>query len=198
VLSGKKTWHSLSKCYWSSPSPLEGYVDLQGIYPNLKSFFTQKLRVKKASPAMLIKDVKKMAEQKGSQAKGIRDRLIEIGTILAKGDLDPGIEAALLDLLKVKFLPKRLVDGNLVLVGEGDDFAILDHVRYGQALADQGILLDFDVHETQILHVMFQKLGFTSRYLSRAVLEQSSVGHGSTRDVVFSCQLQARAYALYW
>lgn len=156
------------------------------------------MRVKKVSPALLIKEVKKMAEQEDLQIKAIRDRLIEIGTILANGSLDSDVGAALHDLLKVKFLPKRLVDGSLVLVGAGDDFAILDHVRYGQALADHGILLDFDVHESQLLHVMFQKLGFTSQYLSVAVLEQSSVGHGSVQDPVLSRQLQARAYALYW
>ena len=156
------------------------------------------MRVKKVSPAMLIKEVKKMADHKDPQIKAIRDRLIEIGTILGKVSVDSDAESALRDLRKVRFLPKRLVDGSLALVGAEDDFAILDHVRYGQALANHGILLDFDIHETQLLHSMFQKLGLTSRYLSMAVLERSSVGDESVQDPGLSRQLQARAYALYW
>jgi hypothetical protein len=156
------------------------------------------MRVKKASPAMLIREVKKMAEHNDPKAKALRDRLIEIGIILAKGNLDEDVGKALQELQSVKFLPRRSVDGSLALVGVKDDFAILDHVRYGLALAGKGILLDFDISETQLLHLMIQKLGLASRYLSTAVSEQSSAGDESVRHPMLTRQLHARAYALYW
>jgi hypothetical protein len=198
VLDSESRWHTLRTCYWSSPSPLAGYADLQSTYPDLEDFFVRQMRVKKASPAMLIREVKKMAEHDNPKAKAIRDHLIEVGIILAKGNLDVDTGVALQELQKVKFLPRRSADGSLALVGVEDDFSILDHVRYGLALADKGILLDFDVSETQLLHLMIQKSGLASRYLSAAVSEQSSAGDGSVRHAVLTCQLHARAYALYW
>lgn len=198
MLGQNGTWYNLDTCFWKSPFPLAGYVDLQTIYPDLEDFFTRKLRIKKVTLAMLINEVKKMAGQKEPQVEAIRLRLIDTGMMFAKERLDSKVEGALDDLKKVKFLPKRLADGRSLLVGVEDDFAILDHVRYGNALSNHGVLLDFDVSETQILDVMFQHLGLTSRYLSVAVVEHSSVGNEVQKDQMLSRQLQIKAYALYW
>jgi hypothetical protein len=199
IVFGKDgTWHNLDTCLWGSPFPLTGYQDLQVIYPDLENFFTKKMKIKKVTSKMLISEVKRMAEQKEPQIEDIRLRLLETGMMLAKNSLEPDVERALNTLKEVKFLPKRLADGESILVGMKDDFAILDHARYGKALANYGVLLDFDVDETQILDVMFQYLGLTSRYLSLAVVEQSSVGDEVHQNQALSHELQMRAYALYW
>ncbi|KAJ8108745.1 hypothetical protein OPT61_g7958 [Boeremia exigua] len=197
ILGGDGTWHSLQTCYWNSPSPIAGYLDLQGLYPDLQDFFTKKMRVKRVSPALLIKEVKKMSEHSDPQKKAIRDRLVEIGVMLVQSGFDASTELALNELSKVKFLPKRLTSGGLELVGMEDDFVIFDHVRYGQAFDGHDILLDFDVDEVPLLDVIFRKLGLTSRYLSNAIVEQSGVGDESLMNPTLSRQLQARAYALY-
>lgn len=198
VLGENGTWHTLGNCLWKSPFPLAGYQDLHTIYPDLKDFFTKRMKIKKVSPTMLISEVKQMAEQNEPRIDDIRHRLIEIGMILAKNDMDSDIERALNTLKEVDFLPKRLADGILMLVGVKDDFAILDHTRYGKALASHGIALDFNIDETQILDVMFQHLGLTPRYLSVAVAEESSVGDEVHIVEALTRQLQNKSYALYW
>lgn len=156
------------------------------------------MKIKKVGPTLLINQVKRMAEQDEPRIDDIRLRLIDIGMLLAKNDVDSNVEEALNTLKKVAFLPKRLVDGELVLVGVEDDFAILDHARHGKTLESHGVALDFKIDEMQILDVMFQHLGLTSRYLSVAVVEGSSVEDEVRVDQALSCQLQNKAYALYW
>ena len=191
-------WHRLATCYWTSPSPLDGHIDLQAIYPDLEDFFTKMLTVKKASPVALIREIKKTAEQRHPKIEALRSLLINTGRIIATSKIDADAKKALEDLHQVKFLPKRLRDGSVVLVDTSEDFAVLDHVRYGKAFADHEILLDFDYYETQIIHAMLRSLGLDQRYLSLGVTEQSSVVNEGSQDRILSRILRNRAYALYW
>ena len=128
----------------------------------------------------------------------MRLRVIEIGMMLARMSIDSSIAQALDSLKEVKFLPKKSSDGTTTLVNATDDFAIADHQRYGNTLAGHGVLLDFQVDEVQILHVMFKHLGLTHRYLSAMVKEVSRVDADSSENESLSRQLQTKAYALYW
>lgn len=198
MLGENGVWHPLSTCLWRSSFALAGFQDLSTIYGDLEDFFVRRLRVKKASPSMLINEVKRMAGESPPRIKDIRTRLIEIGMMLAKGTVDDSITRALASLKEVKFLPKQLSRGTAELVGVIDDFAISDHQRYRDALSGHDILLDFQVDEVQILHSMFRYLGVTHRYLSTTVEEVSTVGDDSNEDEPLSRQLQTKAYALYW
>jgi hypothetical protein len=198
VLGHNNIWHTLSTCLWKSPFTLVGYHDLSTTYEDQEKFFVQRLRVKKASLSMLINEVKRMAGEDTPRVIEIRTRLIEIGMMLANSGIDDRISEALDRLIDTKFLPKKAAQGTTVLVGVADDFAIPDHQRYADALRDHDVLLDFQVHEVQTLHVMFTRLGITHRYLSLAVKEVSTVGSNYEDNESLSLQLQAKAYALYW
>lgn len=147
---------------------------------------------------MLINEVKRMATEAQPQVSEIRTRLIEIGIMITKTSIDASVSRALDALKEVKFLPKKLVNGTSVLVQVTDEFAISDHLRYGDALAGQDVLLDFQVSEVQALHVLFSHLGISVRYLSTTVREVSRVGDDAVEDEELSQELQAKAYALYW
>jgi hypothetical protein len=147
---------------------------------------------------MLINEVKRMAGEALPPIVQIRTRLIEIGMMLAKSSIDDNTLRALMSLREVDFLPKKVSGGTSVLVGVTDDFAILDHLRYGCALVGHDVLLDFGVDEVQILHVVFRHIGLTDRYLSSMVKEVSTVGENSNEDETLSSQLRAKAFALYW
>jgi hypothetical protein len=177
---------------------LTGYQDLSTIYNGLEGFFVQRLRVKKASPSMLINEIKRMAEAEIPRISDIRTRLVEIGMMLANIAIDNSILKALESLKATKFLPKKASGGTTVLVGVSEDFAIPDHQRYSNALAGHNVLLDLQVHEVQTLHIVFMHLGLTDRYLSSTVKEVSTVGVDFSDDEPLSLQLQAKAYALYW
>ncbi|UPX10550.1 uncharacterized protein EKO05_0001202 [Ascochyta rabiei] len=197
VLGENGAWHALGTCLWRSPFALADFQDLSTMYPNLETFFVRKLGVKKASPSMLINEVKRMAEEPQPRVQDIRARLVEIGTMLTKISVDDSVSRALENLKTVAFLPKKQSGRPSVLVGVTADFAISDHARYGEAFAAEDILLDFQIHEAQIMHTMFRHLGLTHRYLSTGVKEVSVVGDGATEDEELSRQLQSKAYGLY-
>ncbi|KAH6642718.1 hypothetical protein C7974DRAFT_469017 [Boeremia exigua] len=197
VLGENGNWHALRTCLWRSPFALDGFQDLSTMYPNLEALFVRRLGVKKASPSMLINEVKRMAEESEPRVEDIHARLVEIGMMLTKIPMDDSMSRALKNLQTVPFLPKKQSGSPSVLVGAKADFVISDHARYGEAFATEDILLDFQVHEAQIMHTMFRHLGLTHRYLSTAVKEVSVVGDGAIENEELSKQLQSKAYGLY-
>ncbi|CAO2653065.1 Nn.00g024760.m01.CDS01 [Neocucurbitaria sp. VM-36] len=197
VLGENGSWHTRHTCVWSSAFPLVGFQDLSYIYTGLEGFFLRRMSVKKASPGMLIDEVQRMAGEADAQVSEIRLHLVKIGMMLVRTAIDASILRALDALKEVRFLPKVSADGTQTLVSVTDDFAISDHQRYADALGGRGVLLDFQVDEVQTLHIVFQHLELTNRYLSTIVKEVSRVGPDYSEIESLSQQLQFRAYALY-
>jgi hypothetical protein len=158
----------------------------------------KRLKVKKVTPGMLVDEIAKMVNKKTPNYDRIRKRLIDVGMVLAKTELDEATQNALDALLEIEFLPKRSANGNTTLLAAYDHYAIADHTRYASAFAEQNILLDFSVEEVQIMNVMFEHIGVKERYLSSLVVEESTVEDGAEEDDDLSHQLQAKSYALYW
>jgi hypothetical protein len=150
------------------------------------------------SPSMLIKEVKRMTGEAQPQISQIHVRLVNIGMMLARIEIDARIAKALDELKGIAFLPRKLADGSAELIKITAEYAIADHQRYGEALAGHDILLDFRTDEVQILHRLFQYLGITDRYISTTVTEVSTINGDSIEDEDLSQQLRTKAYALYW
>jgi hypothetical protein len=198
ILGTEYVWHTLDTCVWQSPFLLAGYQDLSIIYPELESFFVKRLKVRKVTPNMLIEEISRMVQEPKPNIDQIRQRLIEVGMILAKGTIDEAVQGALDKLAELSFLPLKRADGDSVLKSIGEEFAIMDHARYGNAFEGCDILLDFTVEEVQIMHVMFESMHLAGSYLSGMVTEESTVGDDAHQDNMLSQKLQAKAYALYW
>jgi hypothetical protein len=198
VVGGKTSYSQLTKCLWNSPFTLTGHHDLAKIYPTLENLFTKHLMVKTITPRMLVNEIVRMATVKKPKIRNIKERLIGVGLMFAKAGISEEDESALEALSKVKFLPKKVADGTSVLVAITDEFAIPDHQRYYDALEAHNVLLDFEVADVQILHVLFETLGLEDRYLSMAVKEISTTGIDCIQDSTLSRQLREKAYALYW
>ncbi|KAF2020387.1 hypothetical protein BU24DRAFT_487023 [Aaosphaeria arxii CBS 175.79] len=197
VLGEGGVWYTLHQCLWNSPYPLEGYLDLKLVYPKLRTFFTQRLRVKTATPELLINELRQMAETHPENIDEIKLRLIQIGRFFANSHTALNVEGPLSDLKKVAFLPQKLSDGKRILLKVDGDYAILDHERYGRALAMHDLLLEFDIEETQIMNMMFRNLGIAHRYLSEVVAEESSIGDEIKVEEKLSNEFCNKAYALY-
>jgi hypothetical protein len=198
VLGSDNTWHTLDTCIWQSPFLLSGYQDLSLIYPELESFFTNHLKVRKATPSMLVKEISQMAAKSEPDIDKVRRRLVEVGLIVARGTIDKATEDALDELKKLNFLPQELSDGSTGLLAVGDEFAIPDHVRYSKAFIEHDVLLNFTVEEVQMLSTIFHYLKLEGSYLSVMVTEESTVGGDAHIDNVLSQEVQDKAYALYW
>ena len=147
---------------------------------------------------MLVTELTKLAKEQSPPVQTMREMLIDIGRMIAQNKVDDDLPQAL-DLLKrFKFLPIKSRDNTLALKSIDDDFAILDHARFGNALQAHSIVLDFSLEESQILDSLFQKLGLVDRYLSTAVREMSVVGDERLENQVLGQELRAKAYALFW
>ncbi|OAL53028.1 hypothetical protein IQ07DRAFT_585016 [Pyrenochaeta sp. DS3sAY3a] len=197
VLGENDTWHTLETCLWQTAFQLSGHQDLSRIFPTLEAFFVRQLRVKRATPSLLIKEIKRMATETQPRIPEIRERLVGVGMLLSKTSIDAAVETALDELKEVAFLPKKQADGASILVKVTDDFAIPDHPRYATALAGKDALLDFEWDEVSILQVIFRYLRLTGRYLSAMAREVSTVGDDAVEDVGLSQQLNVKAYALF-
>jgi hypothetical protein len=198
LLGERNVWHKLSTCLWRSPFGLSNMQDLSTIYADLEDFFVRRLHLKKASPSMLIKEVKRMAEEAQPRVDEIRTRLVNIGMMLTKVTVDEAITQALASLKEVKFLPMRQTSGPSILAGINDDYAIPDHERYYNAFAGHGVLLDFELDDMQTMNSVFMRLGLSHRYLSQLIKEVSTIGDDVQGDEGLTLQLQMKAYALYW
>jgi hypothetical protein len=168
------------------------------LYSDLEGFFVKKLGVKTASASLLVTQLTRLAKEQHPQVEKMRQMLVKIGMMIAKSRVDDKLSKALEGLQKVKFLPIKVHGDVSALKGIDDDFAILDHARFGSAFEGHSILLDFSLEESQILDSLFRHLGLVNRYLSGAVKETSVVGEGALEDQALSQELRAKAYGLYW
>lgn len=201
ILGTRNEWYGAEKCVWQSPFLLSGYFDVSTMYPQLEAFFVGRLKIKKVTPSMLVGEINKMVKKKTPKYDEIRKRLIEVGMVLAKSELDIATKDALQSLSNSKFLPKRLTNGSSELLGISAKYLIADHPRYRSALSGDGfvdMLLDFSVEEVQIMNVMFEHLDIQKYYLSSLVSEKSDIEGDVEEDDGLSNELRNKAYALYW
>ncbi|KAF2449759.1 hypothetical protein P171DRAFT_405262 [Karstenula rhodostoma CBS 690.94] len=180
-----------------SPFPLAGYAELSQIYPDLEDFFVKQLGVDKANPSMLIEEINKMAKKDSPNVDIIGKRLIDVGRLVLKSGFDLTLSKAIARLAEVKFLPKPAENGCKTLVGKSDDFCIDDHRRFATAFKHCGILLDFSAEEVHVLSTLFEHLGLSDKYLSRAVREESAVGEEIIEHEASAKAFRSKAYALY-
>ncbi|KAF2183099.1 hypothetical protein K469DRAFT_690218 [Zopfia rhizophila CBS 207.26] len=190
-------WYSPSRCLWSSPFYIHDRAVIGDLYPDQRAFFVNRFRIETASASLLITQLRRMAQERRPRFDEMRELLLKIGMIVAKGSADEGLVDALNELIELKFLPMKNAGNECVLVGVDDDFAISDHPRFEHAFRHQSILLDFNIEESQILDSLFQKLSLVHRYLSVAVRETSTVGQGALENHSLTNELRAKAYALY-
>jgi hypothetical protein len=201
ILGTNNKWYKASDCVWQAPFVLSGCHDVSTTYPHLEEFFVGKLGIKKVTPGMLIGEINKMVNKKTPKYDEVRKRLIEVGMVLAKSDLDKEAKHALQSLSKAKFLPQRHANGSEALLGISAKYVIADHPRYHSAFSEDGIIdifLDFTVEEVQIMNVMFEHLDIQKYYLSSLVVEKSNIEGDVEEDSSLSERLQDKAYALYW
>ncbi|OCL08177.1 hypothetical protein AOQ84DRAFT_407370 [Glonium stellatum] len=190
-------WRTSSSCLWVSPPPTPGYEAIWRLYPSLGPFFVNGLRIKTASISMLVTELAKLVKEEFPPMKQVRELVMQMGMLISLHGFDANVGEAMKDLQKLKFLPMKLPNNSLVLKGIDDDFAILDHARFGNALKLRSVVLDFSLEESQALDALFRALGLVDRYLSNAVKEISTIGDGAVENPVLTKEMKEKAYALY-
>ncbi|KAF2738695.1 hypothetical protein EJ04DRAFT_549620 [Polyplosphaeria fusca] len=190
-------WRSLNDCIWKSEYELSGYQILDAIYPDLEQLFVGLLDVKIASPSLLAKDLIRLAKNSVPDTARIRTRLLQVGEVLGKCEINEELRQVLHKLQEEKILPISSTDEAAPLRSILDESYIPDHERYRSDIGAQCPMLDLSFSEVKTLAPFFAHFGFADYYLSTAVNEHTRAVGEMEEDSIFATMLQQRAYALY-
>ncbi|RVX68617.1 hypothetical protein B0A52_07044 [Exophiala mesophila] len=192
VFVGQK-WQKSSECLWNCTIDISGCLPLDHVYPQLKKFFVDKMKVRTMNINVLLQELGRTAKKFSPDFDEVKRIILTTGKLLAS---DPEVkvkEDQLRTLEKLAFLPVRGPDG-LKLFSVDQAFIIRDHQRYGQLFDNQANILDFGHEEMTSLYPFFKLLDLKDRFLSRLVKSKTTV-ENSTANQALERHIRDRAYA---
>ncbi len=186
----RKTWHSPASCLWTDDTKISGKVALSGHYDDLQAFFVQRLGVEEPDIDTYITELQLLtADEQTAPMNKVMGLIKEINSF--------GPSVGALDTLKPSnFLPVQGADAKTSLKKTSDLFAIVDRPEFALAFRGKVPVLDFDMEEVRELRQTIQALHLEDRYMSRLVVESSTV-KDSSKEELLSNSVQKRAYALF-
>ncbi|KIW14560.1 hypothetical protein PV08_07344 [Exophiala spinifera] len=187
-------WLKPSECLWNCTIAISGRQPLDHLYPRLKNFFVDKMKVRTVNINVLLQELGRTAQKTSPDFDEIKRIILTIGEVLAS---DPEVEVNeehLRSLTKTAFLPIRGPSG-LKLFSVDQAFAINDHQRYGQLFENKAKILDFGHEEMTSLYPLFRLLHLEDHFLSRLVEPKTTV-HMPTAHPALEHYIRDRAYAL--
>ncbi|OAL29177.1 hypothetical protein AYO20_09230 [Fonsecaea nubica] len=193
IYVGQK-WLKPSECLWNCTVTISGRLPLDHVYPGLKKFFVDKMKVRTMNINVLLQELGKGAKKTSPNVDEIKRIIHTIGELLSS---DPEVEVneeQLRTLEKTAFLPVRGPDG-LKLFSVDQAFTINDHQRYGQLFENKAKILDFGHEEMTSLYPLFGLLDLEDRFLSSLAKSKTTVGK-STAHQGLEHYIRDRAYAL--
>ena len=190
-------WHSPSECLWGVDS-ISDQVSIPTFYADLKSFFVTRLHVKNLTVTMLVSDLSKRATARTLKYEDAKSLIFKINTMLATEVIDYRLQAKFDELANSKCFPVKKQDGTLTLQSTSEDFATVDHARFGQAFRQKADLFDFDLDDVQRLRRFLEATNLTNSYLSSLVEEVSEVTGTSAESSKLTAHFRGLGYALFW
>lgn len=202
LISVSGRWLKPSECLWNCTVAISGREPLDQVYPKLKKFFVDKMKVMTMSINVLVQELARTARamtvktMTAPDFEEIKHIILAIGQLLA-ADPNVNINAEFLKALKkTAFLPVCCPD-DVRLFSINQHFFVNDHKRYGEIFKNKAKILDFGHEEMSSLHPFFELLGIQHRYLSSQVSSNTTV-HKSTPNHPLSDYVRDRAYAFSW
>ena len=196
-------WIKPSSAIWNCTVDLSGEVQLDGLYPQLRAFFVNKLDVKLMNPNLLLQKMAQLAADTSASLRPANAMVEEMklimqaaGQILSVDRDDAKLKEDVRALRKIKFLPVRSNRGYRFEKVSGE-FFIVDHERFGNAFKGQLDLLDFSYSDMTSLAPLFQVLELEHRYLSGHVEAKTAVEAEEFNNDL-SNHFRNRAYAFSW
>lgn len=195
IYVGQK-WLKASECLWNCTVAISGRLPLDRVYPRLKKFFVDKMKVRTMNINILLQELERTAQKDSPDIDEVKRIILTVGQLLAS---DPKVkvnEHQLRTLEETAFLPVCGPNG-LTLFSVDQEFAINDHQRYGQLFKNQAMILDFGHEEMTSLYPLFELLELEDRFLSGLVKSKTTVDK-STAHQGLEHYIRDRAYALSW
>jgi hypothetical protein len=192
----KGRWLKPSDCLWNCSVEILGCVPLEKVYPGLRKFFVEEMRVMTMNANVLAKELAKTSKASSLDIDELKRIILVLGQILAADPAAKVTNEHLDNLRKAAFLPVREQDV-CKLKNINADFCINDHKRYGDAFRGKARMLDFDYEDLTSLHPLFKLLTIENKYISGLVEAHTTVeSFCESRDL--TKHLRERAYAFSW
>ena len=173
---------------------MEIVVPVAALYPDLKDFFVDVLGVNTVTPAFMIKELARAASKRQKNINEIKNLMLSASELLDVNSKSSDFRVSMESLEESKFLPCKLISGNLELRSVAEQFFIVDKECHA-VFNGQLIILDFTYEQLNSLHDLFRILRLDNRYLSRHVSPETSADTSSEDDILTE-QFRQCAYAI--
>jgi hypothetical protein len=196
LIYGVDKWLKPDDCLWDCTVEISGKQPLDELYPGLRTFFVNHVRVMPMTPDVLAQELDKLSRRRSPDPHEARRILLALGQVLAASNQPTLSDKSLALLKKATCFPVTGPNGTR-LASCYDDYCINDHKRYGDLFLKQIDMLDFDHENLTSLHALFQLLHMERFYLSSLVQATTTV-ENSRRNDVLTDHIRGLAYALSW
>jgi len=174
IYVGQK-WLKPSECLWNCTVAISERLPLDHVYPQLKKFFVDKMKVRTMNIDVPLQELERTANKNSPNIDEVKRIILTPSEFLAS---DPEVEVnkeRLSSLEQTTVLPVRGPDG-LELFSVDQAFTTNDHQRYGQLFENQVEVLDFGHEEMTSLYPLFKLLDLEDRFLSALVEPKNNRG----------------------
>ncbi|GIC88120.1 uncharacterized protein Aud_004511 [Aspergillus udagawae] len=163
---GSKQWYSPQQCIWASFSTGDK-MGISNVYPDMKSFFVEKLQVQPPSISCYISRIQNLCKDKGSVTEVI-EALCDIN------DLEPTMPD-LNRLRLIDFLPIEGTDEEFYWGSVASDFFIIDRDGWPMLFYGKVPTVQFRLAEVRKLAPLLKSLGLENRFISTCAARKTSV-----------------------
>ncbi|KAF7154875.1 hypothetical protein CNMCM5623_003133 [Aspergillus felis] len=161
-----KQWYAPQQCIWASFST-QDKIGISDVYPDMESFFVEKLQVQPPSIPSYINRIQLLCEDKGSVTEVI-EALYHIN------DLEPTMSD--LDRLKlINFLPIEGTEEEFKWGCVTSDFFIIDRDGWPMLFRGKVPTVQLRLAEVRELAPLLKSLGLENRFISICATRKTSV-----------------------
>ncbi|KAL4889661.1 hypothetical protein BDV59DRAFT_104384 [Aspergillus ambiguus] len=163
---GAEQWYTPQQCIWASSS-IGDKMGISNIYPDMESFFVEKLQVQLPSVLCYINHIQHLCKHEGSITEVI-EALYHID------NLEPTM-SELNCLKEINFLPIEGLEDEFYWGSVKSDFFIIDRDGWPMLFYGKVPTLQFRLQEVRELASLLESLGLKSRFISICAAKETSV-----------------------
>ncbi|KAE8331573.1 hypothetical protein BDV39DRAFT_218811 [Aspergillus sergii] len=163
---GSRQWYAPQQCIWASFS-IGDKMGIGNIYPDMESFFVEKLQVQPPSILCYISHIQHLCKHEGSVAE-------VIGALYNINSLRP-TTSELKCLKDINFLPIKGTEEEFYWGSVSSDFFIIDKDGWPTLFHGKVPTLQFHLAEVRELAPLLKSLGLENRFISICAAKKTSL-----------------------
>ncbi|KAE8138778.1 hypothetical protein BDV38DRAFT_281708 [Aspergillus pseudotamarii] len=185
---GSKQWYAPGQCIWA-PFSSEDKMGISNIYPDMESFFIEKLQVRQPSILFYISHIRHLCKHEGGVAEVI-EALYNIN------NLNPTV-SDLKWFNVIDFLPIEGTEGEFYWGSVTSDFFIIDRDGWPMLFYGKVPTLQFHLAEVRELAPLLKSLGLENRFISICAAKKTSLSEiPSQRSLHLTTDFRQRSLGL--